>query len=101
MLAAARTLSEEEFEKWRDVFDRASTALKERDAQVEAAFAALEGAGLRVVGVTCVEDRLQRDVAATVGYLLGGGVRVWMLTGDRVETAVNIARSSALIDPSV
>jgi phospholipid-translocating ATPase len=44
-------------------------------------------------GVTAVEDRLQEDVEITLQLLREAGIKIWMLTGDKLETAVNISNS--------
>jgi magnesium-transporting ATPase (P-type) len=48
-----------------------------------------------------VEDKLQDAVPETVQYLLGAGMHVWILTGDKLETAVTIAFSSGIIKASM
>eukprot|EP00961_Rhodomonas_salina_P199700 2693688-Rhodomonas_salina.2 len=53
--------------------------------------------GLVCTGVTCVEDKLQDDVPDTIQYLLRANIHVWILTGDKLETAINIAHSSSII----
>jgi len=52
---------------------------------------------IRIVGATGVEDQLQDEVPETLESLQRGGIKVWVLTGDKVETAVNIAKSCRLI----
>eukprot|EP01063_Lacrimia_lanifica_P013656 TRINITY_DN20283_c0_g1_i1.p1 TRINITY_DN20283_c0_g1~~TRINITY_DN20283_c0_g1_i1.p1 ORF type:complete len:1242 (+),score=448.93 TRINITY_DN20283_c0_g1_i1:93-3818(+) len=52
---------------------------------------------LELVGVTGVEDLLQDDVCKTLEHLRNAGIKVWMLTGDKVETATCIARSTRLV----
>ena len=49
-----------------------------------------------LVGITGVEDKLQDEVATTIEALRMGGVKIWMLTGDKVETAKCIAISAGL-----
>jgi phospholipid-translocating ATPase len=49
---------------------------------------------MELLGVTGVEDKLQDDVALTIEKLRQGGIQVWMLTGDKVETACCIAISA-------
>ena len=56
---------------------------------------------LKVIGCTAIEDRLQDGVYETVQYLKEAGIKVWVLTGDKVETAINIGCSSGLIDPDM
>lgn len=45
---------------------------------------------LIVVGATAIEDKLQDDVPATIADLGKAGVKLWVLTGDKMETAINI-----------
>lgn len=53
--------------------------------------------GLKLVGATAIEDKLQDEVGETIGFIKDAGVKVWVLTGDKVETAINIAFSCNLI----
>jgi phospholipid-translocating ATPase len=53
--------------------------------------------GLELLGLTGVEDKLQEDVRATIELLRNAGIRIWMLTGDKVETATCIAISTKLV----
>ena len=52
---------------------------------------------LELVGVTAIEDKLQEGVPAAISTMLSAGIRVWMITGDKQETAVNIAVSCQLV----
>ena len=56
----------------------------------------LEGEDMEYLGVTGVEDKLQEDVLGSIETLRGAGIQVWMLTGDKVETAKCIAISAGL-----
>lgn len=49
-----------------------------------------------LIGITGVQDKLQDEVATTIQALRMGGVKIWMLTGDKVETAKCIAISAGL-----
>ena len=53
---------------------------------------------LFLIGATAVEDKLQQGVPNTIRDLLRAGIKIWMLTGDKLETAENIAKSCKLID---
>lgn len=44
-----------------------------------------------------VEDKLQDNVRPTLELLRNAGIRIWMLTGDKLETATCIAKSSHII----
>ncbi len=52
-----------------------------------------------IIGATAVLDRLQDDVPETIRDMLRANIKVWMLTGDKMETAENIAKSCNLIQP--
>ena len=52
---------------------------------------------LELVGATAIEDRLQDDVGPTIAYLKAAGIKIWVLTGDKIETAINIAFSCRLL----
>ena len=54
---------------------------------------------LTLLGATAVEDKLQDEVPEVINDLQAANIKVWMLTGDKLETAENIARSCKLIKP--
>ena len=51
-----------------------------------------------LVGSTAIEDRLQEDVKETIEAFKETGIKVWVLTGDKVETAINIGYSCELLN---
>ena len=53
---------------------------------------------LKLLGSTSIEDKLQDEVADTINFLKTAGIHVWVLTGDKVNTAINIGKSAGLID---
>jgi magnesium-transporting ATPase (P-type) len=53
---------------------------------------------LELFGSTAIEDKLQEEVDLTIQFLKAAGIRVWVLTGDKVDTAINIGISAGLID---
>lgn len=55
---------------------------------------------LQLIGISGVEDKLQYDVQASLENFRNAGIRIWMLTGDKVETAICIARSARLFSRS-
>lgn len=71
--------------------------LDNRDEKLEAVYSNFEK-NLVLIGATAVEDRLQDDVPQTIHSLQEGGIKIWMLTGDKLETAENIGESCKLID---
>ena len=52
-----------------------------------------------LMGATAIEDKLQDKVGPTIRYLKEAGIKVWVLTGDKVETAINIGFSCQLLTP--
>jgi phospholipid-translocating ATPase len=57
--------------------------------------------GLHIVGVTAVEDKLQEDVEITLSELRQAGIKIWVLTGDKLETSVNISDSCRHFSPDM
>lgn len=53
---------------------------------------------LELVGGTAIEDKLQEDVGPTISYIKEAGIHVWVLTGDKIETAINIGYSCQLLN---
>jgi len=101
LVCASRGLSPAEYAAWTKEWDEASRALEGR-AQLVAAVSAKVEQRLNFVGITAVEDKLQDGVPETIAALRGeAGLRVWVLTGDKVETAVEIAKSVQLFDKSM
>lgn len=56
---------------------------------------------LRLVGATAIEDKLQDFVPLTIKLMLDAGIKVWVLTGDKLETAINIAMACNLLEISM
>jgi phospholipid-translocating ATPase len=69
----------------------------DRDKNVTAVVKELEE-NMELLAITGVEDKLQDDVAITIESLRSAGIQVWMLTGDKVETATCIAISAGFKD---
>lgn len=56
---------------------------------------------LTLVGATAIEDKLQDEVGDTISKLKEAGIRIWVLTGDKVETAINIGYSCKLLNDNL
>jgi len=54
---------------------------------------------LRLLGASAIEDKLQDGVPEAIATLSKAGIKIWVLTGDKLETAINIAHSCNLIAP--
>jgi len=89
---AARKLSQKEYDQIRLSLDEAQQAMTDRETAVSKAFDSIEK-DMTLLGATGVEDQLQDGVEETLEALKAAGIKVWVLTGDKLETAVNIAFS--------
>ncbi|KAL4317184.1 hypothetical protein HN51_071163 [Arachis hypogaea] len=92
-----RELDEEEYKLWEVEFSKAKTSVgADRDALVDAAADKMER-NLILLGSTAVEDRLQKGVPECIERLAKAGIKLWVLTGDKMETAVNIGYACGLL----
>ena len=85
----------EEYEDWKKIYDEANLRLYERHQAIRNAAELLEK-DLEFLGVTGVEDKLQDNVCNTIESMRYAGIKIWMLTGDKVETAKCIAISAGI-----
>lgn len=94
---AKRTMTTAEFEKWAVEYQSATTSLKRRTEKVEACISSIER-DMEFVGITAVEDLLQANVKQSIEMLREANIKVWMLTGDKLETARCISLSTGLLN---
>ncbi|EME45773.1 hypothetical protein DOTSEDRAFT_71455 [Dothistroma septosporum NZE10] len=94
---AAREIPESEFREWWDVFNVAQTTVSGNRAEELDKAAEIIEHDLTLLGATAIEDKLQDGVPDTIHTLQTAGIKVWVLTGDRQETAINIGMSCKLI----
>lgn len=112
-----REIPEEEYRQWSAIYDKAAQTINGRSEALDKAAEMIEQ-NLFLLGATAIEDKLQEGVPDTIFTLqqagikvrsffilcsLGKGTRaqVWVLTGDRQETAINIGLSCRLISESM
>nr|POE79545.1 phospholipid-transporting atpase dnf1 [Quercus suber] len=94
---AQRELSEDEYRRWSVEHDLAAAAVQDREEKLDAVSDAIERE-LTLIGGTAIEDRLQDGVPDAIQLLGQAGIKLWVLTGDKVETAINIGFSCNLLD---
>ena len=97
LVIGRRRLTEELWTEFEDAYRVADVQLADRDAAKAAVVTKYLEYGLEILGITGVEDKLQDDVKPSLELLRNAGIRIWMLTGDKVETARCVAISSKLI----
>ncbi|KAF8077575.1 phospholipid-translocating ATPase [Lyophyllum atratum] len=93
---AYKVIAEDDYRAWSDRYHEASISLEDREDKIEAVCNELEQ-DLRLLGATAIEDRLQDGVPETIADLKRAGIRIWVATGDKLETAIAIGRSTNLI----
>ncbi|KAI9919817.1 hypothetical protein PsorP6_017448 [Peronosclerospora sorghi] len=104
---AVKRLDEHWFQAWKKRFNEAQGSVAEidrrKDGQPNAIDALMEEieAGLTLIGATAIEDKLQDGVPQCLANLTRAGIKVWMLTGDKEETAINISYACSLLDNSI
>ncbi|WVQ68754.1 uncharacterized protein L199_006963 [Kwoniella botswanensis] len=93
---AYRVLGDQEYENWARDYHNATVALQDRETQVEAVSSRIEQ-NLILLGATAIEDKLQDGVPETITDLKRAGIKVWVATGDKLETAVAIGYTTNLL----
>ncbi|XP_017865231.1 PREDICTED: probable phospholipid-transporting ATPase IA isoform X5 [Drosophila arizonae] len=93
---AVADIDPEVYEEWTHTHHKASIALQYRESKLEDSSNLIE-TNLRLLGATAIEDKLQDGVPETIDALLQAGIYIWVLTGDKQETAINIGYSCKLI----
>uniref|UniRef100_A0A8C9RSY1 Phospholipid-transporting ATPase n=1 Tax=Scleropages formosus TaxID=113540 RepID=A0A8C9RSY1_SCLFO len=92
LVVACRRFSAGEYEEVDRRLHEARTALQQREERLAEVFSFIER-DLELLGATGVEDRLQEKVQETIEALRLAGIKVWVLTGDKHETAVSVSLS--------
>ncbi|KAF6819097.1 phospholipid-transporting ATPase DNF3-like protein 2 [Colletotrichum sojae] len=98
LLYGYRYIGEDEYKSWKKIYQDATTSLDNRQQKIEAAGELIEDK-FDLAGATAIEDRLQEGVPDTIDKLRRAEIKVWMLTGDKRETAINIGHSAGLCRP--
>ncbi|XP_020343995.1 phospholipid-transporting ATPase IA isoform X1 [Oncorhynchus kisutch] len=93
---AVTNISDESYEQWAELYQRAATSLTNRALKMEESYELIER-NLQLLGATAIEDKLQDKVPETIETLLRAGIKIWILTGDKQETAINIGHSCRLL----
>ncbi|XP_064367263.1 phospholipid-transporting ATPase VD isoform X2 [Dromaius novaehollandiae] len=95
---AKKVMSDAEYAEWLNLHFLAETSIDNREELLLESAIRLE-TKLTLLGATGIEDRLQEGVPDTIQALRKAGIKIWMLTGDKRETAVSIAYACGLLEP--
>nr|GMD18237.1 phospholipid-transporting ATPase 3 [Ipomoea batatas] len=94
---AYRDLSPNVYENWNEKFIQAKSSLRDREKKLDEVAELIE-TDLMLIGSTAIEDKLQEGVPTCIETLSRAGIKIWVLTGDKIETAINIAYACKLIN---
>lgn len=100
LICGKKFLTDEEYQTFAKQYNAALSMIDGRDEKVEALSDAMER-DFDLVGCTAIEDKLQDGVPEAIAYFIAGGIKVWIITGDKQATAINIAKSCNLIQQGV
>lgn len=93
LIVAKRDLTESEYHEWITQHTEIELATSNKENKLLASYEMLEHS-FSLLGATAIEDRLQEEVPETISALQAAGINVWVLTGDKLETAVNVCYSA-------
>lgn len=97
LVVGRRKLSSQQYHEFSSRYKQASLSLQNRDLSMGSVVKDHLENNLELLGVTGVEDKLQKDVKPSLELLRNAGIKIWMLTGDKVETARCVAVSAKLV----
>ncbi|XP_017030714.1 phospholipid-transporting ATPase ID isoform X7 [Drosophila kikkawai] len=96
LVLAERRLTEQYYNDWRSRHQEAALSMDSREQKLNAMYEEIES-DMQLVGVTAIEDKLQDGVPKSIANLQNAGIKIWVLTGDKQETAINIGYSCQLL----
>ena len=96
-LMCVKYITQDEWLSFKENYNKAKCDLKNKDENVAKIQGEFEQ-NFIILGSTAIEDKLQDQVADTIEFIRNAGIKLWVLTGDKVSTAKNIAYSCALIN---
>jgi len=96
LVFASKLLSFEDWRQWNEEYRAAANDIENREQRMEECMEKIE-TDLNYLGVTAVEDKLQEEVPESIQILRDAGIKVWVITGDKQETAINIGIACRLI----
>ena len=97
LLLAQRCLSQSEYQEYQQCHDDAIHSIGQREEKLAVIYDNIER-DLDLVGCTAIEDRLQEGVKETIEFIRSAGIKVWVLTGDKVETAITVGYRCGLLE---
>lgn len=96
LLYGHRFLDESTYRNWKQAYNEACTSILDRQEKIEKVGDQIEQQ-LELTGATAIEDKLQKGVPEAIDKLRRANIKLWMLTGDKRETAINVGHSCRLV----
>jgi magnesium-transporting ATPase (P-type) len=97
LILAQKVVSEADYAEWAKKYQKAICQVNDRERYINEVAELIE-TGFTLVGSTAIEDKLQDDVGEVIDYIRRAKIKLWVLTGDKIETAINIGFSCKLLD---
>jgi len=97
LILAEKVVDSDFYYKWEKRYTQALCAMNNRQDKIDKCAEEIEWE-FKMVGSTAIEDKLQDEVADVIEHIKQAGIKLWVLTGDKIETAINIGFSCKLID---
>uniref|UniRef100_A0A672NJ36 Phospholipid-transporting ATPase n=1 Tax=Sinocyclocheilus grahami TaxID=75366 RepID=A0A672NJ36_SINGR len=91
-----KDISQAEYDAWAQKHQVASVSMGNREEVLDTVYEEIEK-NLLLIGATAIEDKLQDGVPETIAKLAKADIKIWVLTGDKKETAENIGYSCQLL----
>nr|XP_023013530.1 probable phospholipid-transporting ATPase VA [Leptinotarsa decemlineata] len=100
LVMAKRIIAQHQYDEWYRKHQEAELAVDNHERRLRNSYSSIE-CNLTLLGATGIEDKLQEGVPETLSALISAGIVIWVLTGDKPETAINIAYSAKLFSPQM
>ncbi|ELP90113.1 phospholipid-transporting ATPase, putative [Entamoeba invadens IP1] len=97
LVMCKREVSEEEYDTWVKDWEKAQSTIEGREEVMKEVIKKMESE-MEVIGCSGVEDKLQEGVIETLDMLVRGGIKVWVITGDKEETGIAVGKACKLLE---
>lgn len=100
LVLAKRIINVSEYQIWSKKYSEACISIINREEKMDELQDEIEN-NLELLGATAIEDKLQDEVGESIKALKDAGIKFWVLTGDKIETAINIGYSCKLLNDNL
>ena len=97
LLIAHKEIDDKFYKDWNQKYQAAQTSIIDRDKKINEVAELIEQ-DFELIGSTAIEDQLQDEVGEVISFIKEAGIKLWVLTGDKIETAINIGFSCEALD---